>query len=974
MFIRNTGSTISLPGKARRHFRLLCLLAAVFAAVFAFSGPLQAQEGAEHQYVDLVMSYEHSESIEVYYSVRNAGTQTATGVAVSFLLEDMSVSTFNFLKFITLRPTITDHRTVDQTNQTFTWEIGTLSPGETSKTLSFATADHRGLLSGEESIGVITATAKSHQPELDFLSSNNVAKLYSFLRGGTGIARHMKENKLALLLSVDDLRPDAGGDVDFGLAAKQEAPEGNSLLYNVVDEIEIRVELSEGLEFKAGWTRPTGFTTVGRSATWTPEAVSRRIQVRPLMREIEIEVQLTSDSLDAIPLEERCITAWLEDSIPPPNPDYVLGSLKQCLGDDPKVLFQSGELDLFTLYSCVGVTQIAYPCRDDNSDSTVDNGMEMVAGADIRSQLAPRAQGVGRKEDSRNVYLMPGSVVVQVEDPGGRAVDSGNNLAWWARHTQGLMPTLDNSSQSSADWTQVRWEIASVKRPSNGHVHIFNEPRAFNIVNTNDKTQHPVGGGLTSFAASLKVEFAIDVKFDTLGTYVVDFSQETRNNNGTTGDTSDDVDYLATGRYTFHVGPIAELEVRDGGASPHAPADRNALTVFAFNNGPDSSLGARVTGLPTDAEALHISQGDYDATSGVWDLGELEDSDLLRARGFPGHATLVLDAAVDPNARVTIKNSVDYEVCIDSSGGDVSAATESACTATTGNTWHTTPVYDYITSNSKDVTITAARGTGGVGPGIPGGSRAQTGTTAVTWAPVQYLYGLPVVRYEVERLDGSSWTSLDDEVTGNVYADTAPSAGRDYRVRAVNVAGAEGPWSRSTAVVQAGLAGPPLNLRTQADGNNAIDVSWDAPEDSGGSAVTGYTVQWSSDGTGGWSNAGSTADQTFKHRGLQTGDVRWYRVAARNGGGLGHWSDPVMGQSAPGVPGTPTLKAKSLSDYEIELTWNEPKDNGEPITGYQIDWSSDGSADSWNGLADVSADPTSYVDSSLLPTSGATTA
>ena len=38
-------------------------------------------------------------------------------------------------------------------------------------------------------------------------------------------------------------------------------------------------------------------------------------------------------------------------------------------------------------------------------------------------------------------------------------------------------------------------------------------------------------------------------------------------------------------------------------------------------------------------------------------------------------------------------------------------------------------------------------------------------------------YGVPVVRYEVQRLDGSSWTSLDDGVTENVYVDAAPSGG-----------------------------------------------------------------------------------------------------------------------------------------------------------------------------------------------------
>ena len=403
--------------------------------------------------------------------------------------------------------------------------------------------------------------------------------------------------------------------------------------------------------------------------------------------------------------------------------------------------------------------------------------------------------------------------------------------------------------------------------------------------------------------------------------------------------------------------------MRDGGANPYAPADRNALTVVAVNNGPDRSLGARVTKLPKGAEVLRISQGSYDGTKGEWDTGELEDSHLLEARGFPGHATLVLNADAGDSHKVAIANSVDYKVCIDSSGDDVSAATESACTATTGNTWHTTPVYDYIDANNS-ADISAVRGTGGVGAGIPANARAQTGTTGVMWDPVGLLYGLPVERYEIQWL-GSVWTTLTHWLTDNHYVDAAPSGRRDYRVRAVNAAGAAGPWSRSTGEVAAGKAGPPVNLRAQADGNNAIDVSWDAPEDAGGTAVTGYTVQWSADGSAGWSSAGATGELTFKQRGLRTGEVRWYRVAARNSGGLGLWSDPVMGQTVSGAPDAPTLRARALSDYEIELTWNAPKDNGQAITGYRIDYSSDGSAGSWSQLATPVADATTYTDATL---------
>ena len=88
-------------------------------------------------------------------------------------------------------------------------------------------------------------------------------------------------------------------------------------------------------------------------------------------------------------------------------------------------------------------------------------------------------------------------------------------------------------------------------------------------------------------------------------------------------------------------------------------------------------------------------------------------------------------------------------------------------------------------------------------------------------------------------------------------------------------------------------------------------------------------------------------------------------MAARNSSGLGLWSDPVMGQTVSGAPDAPTLTAKTLSDYQIELTWNEPKDNGEPVTGYQIEWSADGSAGSWQRLASPGADAAAYTDETL---------
>ena len=126
---------------------VLCLLAAV-AAAFLLIETAQAQEDAGYDYVDLVLTYEY-DTVYVAYSVRNNGTATATGVTVSFLLEDLEAF------FRVNYPSVIDKRTEDNTNQRFIWEIGTIRPGETSDNLTFATQNHSGHTTAKR-IGVIT--------------------------------------------------------------------------------------------------------------------------------------------------------------------------------------------------------------------------------------------------------------------------------------------------------------------------------------------------------------------------------------------------------------------------------------------------------------------------------------------------------------------------------------------------------------------------------------------------------------------------------------------------------------------------------------------------------------------------------------------------------------------------------------------------------------------------------------------------
>ena len=95
--------------------------------------------------------------------------------------------------------------------------------------------------------------------------------------------------------------------------------------------------------------------------------------------------------------------------------------------------------------------------------------------------------------------------------------------------------------------------------------------------------------------------------------------------------------------------------------------------------------------------------------------------------------------------------------------------------------------------------------------------------------------------------------------------------------------------------------GKPRNLEAVSGGDDRIVLTWDAPANNGGLAVTGYRVEVSTDGNPPWTELAAShntmTDGRFEytHTGLETGDQRHYRVSARNAIGLGSASDTEMG-------------------------------------------------------------------------------
>ena len=168
--------------------------------------------------------------------------------------------------------------------------------------------------------------------------------------------------------------------------------------------------------------------------------------------------------------------------------------------------------------------------------------------------------------------------------------------------------------------------------------------------------------------------------------------------------------------------------------------------------------------------------------------------------------------------------------------------------------------------------------------------------------------------------------------------------------------------------------GAPTGLTATANGQTRIDLSWRAPSDDGGAAITGYRIEVSPDGSN-WTNlvadAGSTSI-SYTHTGLTAGSTRHYRVSAINSAGTGPVSNTATGATAAaGAPGAPAgLTATANGQTRIDLSWRAPSSNGvAAITGYKIEVSENGS--SWSDLeTNTGSTSTSYTHTGL--TAGST--
>jgi titin len=335
-----------------------------------------------------------------------------------------------------------------------------------------------------------------------------------------------------------------------------------------------------------------------------------------------------------------------------------------------------------------------------------------------------------------------------------------------------------------------------------------------------------------------------------------------------------------------------------------------------------------------------------------------------------------------------------YKIEFRVGGGDYVQLVEN--TASTSTTYShtgltTNNVYSYRvyaitsfgTSTSSTEAIAQPKATSKVtAPDSPTGLEATAVSPTqinLSWVAPSKNGGFPITGYKIESKAGSgSYTTLvsNTVTTATTYQHTSLTTGTKYtyKVSAINSVGTGAASSETsatpTSTSAASAPGPPSALTATAVSGTEVRLSWSPPANTGGSAITGYKIEFMTSSGSYTTLVANTASTTtaYSHAGLTSGQLYLYRVSAINAIGTSNPSPeasvtPTASAQAATktVPDAPTgLTAIAVSGTQVNLSWSPPTNTGgSDITGYKVE--SRAGAGSYTTLANTATTTYSHT-------------
>lgn len=318
-----------------------------------------------------------------------------------------------------------------------------------------------------------------------------------------------------------------------------------------------------------------------------------------------------------------------------------------------------------------------------------------------------------------------------------------------------------------------------------------------------------------------------------------------------------------------------------------------------------------------------------------------------------GNAQVVVQYAPDTIITLLSQTPItDYSVQYSTNSGSTwttfsRAATTDLTATVTGLTNGTAYLFRVAAVNGIGTSgyATSSAVTPATVPGAPTSVTASAGSAqaSLSWTAPS-TGGSAITDYIVEFSSdsGVNWSTFSDGTSTAASATvTGLTNGTAYifRVSAVNAVGTGSVSSSSSAVTPSSGTAPlaPTSLSANA-GSAQLALSWTAPSSNGGSAITGYSVQYTPAGGSATTVSTGGTSTSYTLTGLTNGTAYTVAVAAVNAIGTSSYSSTASGTPV-GVPGAPTGVSGTSGDSQVALTWTAPSSTGgSAITGYVVEY------------------------------------
>jgi titin len=234
-------------------------------------------------------------------------------------------------------------------------------------------------------------------------------------------------------------------------------------------------------------------------------------------------------------------------------------------------------------------------------------------------------------------------------------------------------------------------------------------------------------------------------------------------------------------------------------------------------------------------------------------------------------------------------------------------------------------------------------------PGVPTGFTVTGGDRAATlnWVAPAVNGGRPISDYVVQYRDVTSGTWLTlahpaSTATSAVVSGLTNNATYVFKVAAVTSFGQGGFTADSAAITPQQLASAPTRLTGRA-GDGTVALVWTAPRVTGGSRITDYVIDYSSDGGATWTRAADAVSAATRATvAVPNGVTHVFRVAAVTAGGVGAFSlnsGAITPFSRAAKPVAPTAVIGVGAGGTIALSWvGSPANAGGRVSDYVIQY------------------------------------